>query len=182
MRMALRKLSCALVCSRPRSQNNRLVFLWCFWPPQLCSVHASGPLLPLSVGPWDWLITSFVSEGKRGMSAWLLLSVWGLSDEGARTLPGRTSGPLHTHLVFNSDKWVHFLKSIRSVFRKWGTRAFFLYSCRQSDLSWSFLLFSSEQMGSIVPGTAGWLSAYFGCDGWFLFQIWVMTAAPVRFP
>lgn len=140
------------MCSRPLSQNNRLVFLWCFWLPQLCSLYASGPHFPLSVGPWDWLITSFVPEGKRGMSTWLILSVWGLSDEGAfsiflsLSLPGRTSGPLHTHLVFNSDKWVHFLKSIRSVIRKVRCEGFFLLqenSCMQSDgvLSWTFLLF-----------------------------------------
>lgn len=32
--------------------------------------------------------------------------------------PGRSSGPLHACLVFNSDKWSNFLKSIRSAIRK----------------------------------------------------------------
>lgn len=53
-----------------------------FWLPQLCLLYASGPLFPLSMGPWDWLITSFVREGKKRMSTWLILSVWGWTDKG----------------------------------------------------------------------------------------------------
>lgn len=40
-------------------------------------------------------------------------------------LPGRTSGPLHARLVFNSDKRSNFLKSIRSVIRKVRCEGFF---------------------------------------------------------
>lgn len=162
--------------------------LQCFWSPQRCSLHVSGPRFPVSVGPWDWLITSFVPEGKRGMSTWLILTVCWWRDEKVFffLFPGHTSGPLHPRLLFNHDKWSNFLKALGRSLAKWGVSLSFVSELLQRSqgmpFSWLLLLFSSAQMGAIVPGTAGWFSEYFEHDGKLLYQIWVMWTAADQFP
>lgn len=103
-------ISCLLLCCRIPPQNNQPVFSECFWTPQLHSLFASGPLFPLSVGLRDWLITSFVPEGKRGMSTWLILSLaWWRMEGGGGVFfsPDFLSSPfldapqaLYTHVLF----------------------------------------------------------------------------------
>lgn len=108
--------------------------LQCFWPPQLCSLHVSGPHFLVSVGLWGWLITSFVPQGKRGMSRWLILTVCRWREEEiffpfpSLHFPGLTSGSLHPQLLFNNDKWSNFLKALGRSLGKWGVRAFFCLS------------------------------------------------------
>lgn len=162
----------------------------CLWPslPSLCG----------TAGLIDNFICSWREEGDEYMT----YPFSGMMEDGGWRgcfffskfpffpLPGRTSGPLHARLVSNSDKWANFLKSIRSVIRKARCGGFFFAARELLHASQVvsfpppqlFLLFSSVQMGPIVPGAAGWFSAYFGHDGKLLYQIWVMWTAAAQLP
>lgn len=163
-------------CAAAVAWNNRLAFFLCFLATSALLTVCLWPSLPSLRGTMDWLITSFVPEGKRGISTWLILSVWGWRDEGVfffppLSLPGRTLGPLYACLAFNSDGWSHFVKCIRSVIRKVRCEGLFVkraLACSQlvPSFPWSFLLFASELKGPIVPRTAGWFPAYFWIWWW----------------
>lgn len=108
--------------------------LQCFWPPQLCSLHVSGPHFLVSVGLWGWLITSFVPQGKRGMSRWLILTVCRWREEEIFfpfPLYIFLDSPqaLFTHSFFSTmTNGLIFLKALGRSLGKWGVRAFFCLS------------------------------------------------------
>lgn len=176
------------------ASDNRLVFFCVFFA---ASALLTVPLAPsfLSVGWSDWLITSFVLEGKKGISMTRPFCV-GTERQGGVFLYffllflDAPQG-LFTHVsVFNSDEWSHFfffLKSVSSVIKNVRCEDFFSFSLLQSSCRWcpvpcSFLPFPSVQMGSVVQRTAGWLPAYFEDDAELLCQIWVMLTDAVQFP
>lgn len=135
-------ISCLLLCCRIPPRNNQPVISECFWTPQLRSLFASGPLFPLSMGLWDWLITSFVPEGKRGMSTWLILSLawWRMEGGGGVFFPNFLSSPfldapqaLNRHVLFLTvTNELIFWKALGRSLGKRDVRAFL---CRKRALA-----------------------------------------------
>lgn len=110
---------------------------------------ASGPFLPLC--GMARLIDNFICSWREAGDQYDLSFLCGDGETRGRSfsifspLPGRTSGPLHARLSFNSDEWSHFSKSVRSVIKNVRCEGFF---CRCSALACRqvmsvFLLISS---------------------------------------
>lgn len=105
----------------------------CLWPP-LPSLRGTSRLI-------DNFICSWREEGDEYMTYPLCV---GIEWRGGRfpfflflSLPGCTSGPLYTHLVFNSDKWAHFFwKALGRSLGKRGVRTFFFF-CHKRTLACS---------------------------------------------
>lgn len=102
-----------LLCCRPLTSSSQLLFFHLF-DHLIFALCASAPLFPLSVGLWEWLISLFVLEAKRGMCTEHIFFVYGYRDEGGVSFLDVPEACL----VFNFDKGSIFFKKTKLVF--WG--------------------------------------------------------------
>lgn len=172
-----------MLCFRALLQNNQLLFLWvflsasaflsvCLWP--------SLPSLRGTVGLIDNFICSWREEGDEYMT-------YPFCVEGRGSV-------FWTHLWLSSrmscfQQWQmisFFFKTLGRSLRSWDSRGLLSHKSSCAPVRWCLypghLLFSSVQIGPIVPFTAGWFSAYFGHDCRLLYLVWVISTAAVPFP